>query len=310
MVIMNYKKVIKNRGMRLKLLTLLNWIPDKAMIKFQYRLKTGRKLNLKNPVRYTEKLQWYKLYYRDPLMAQCADKYTVHKYVKSRGLGSILNELYGVYDSINDIDFDKLPNEFVLKRTNGGGGNDIIICNDKSKFDIKKALEKMNNWTKINKNGGGREWVYYKVKPRIIAEKLISAYDNDLVDYKFFCFNGKPYCLYIINGRKLGEEIKLGIFDLKYNQLPYFRDDEKKILKCPKKPRNFDEMVNIAKYLSEDFPHVRVDLYNVHEKVIFGELTFFDGSGYQSYEPDEFDFILGEQFKLPQIGEKGSYGTN
>ena len=262
-------------------------------------------MNLKNPIRYTEKLQWYKLYYKDQLMARCADKYTVQEYLKGRGFGDILNEIYAVYDSVNDIDFNKLPNEFVLKRTNGGGGNDVIICNDKSKLDIESVRKKMRTWTEVSSNGGGREWVYYKIRPRIIAEKLIHTNDNDLVDYKFFCFNGKAYCLYVINGRKLGEEIKLGIFDMEFNQLPYFRGDENMMTSAPVKPENFGKMVKIAETLSEYFPHARVDLYNVKGIIIFGELTFFDGSGYQNYESDEYDFILGDQFKLPEK-HKGS----
>ena len=144
---MDHKSLIKNRNTRLKILSLLNWIPDKYMVKLQYRIKTGRKLNLKNPRRYTEKLQWYKLYHRDPLMAQCADKYAVHEYVKSKGLENILNEIYEVYDDVNYIDFEKLPNQFVLKKTNGGGGNDVIICKDKSKLNIKSNLENMKTWT-------------------------------------------------------------------------------------------------------------------------------------------------------------------
>lgn len=296
---MDYKKIFKNRDMRLKILELFNWISDKKMIELQYRIKTGRKLDLNNPTRYTEKLQWYKLYYKDPLMAYCSDKYSARQYVKKRGLGDILNDIYCIYDDINEIDFNNLPNEFVLKKTNGGGGNDIIICKDKSKLDINKTRERMSNWTKKKNNGGGREWVYYKEKPKIIAEKFIC--DDDLTDYKFFCFNGEPYCLYVINGRKLGEEINLGIFDLKFNQLPYFRGDENPMKRAPNKPDNFEQMIEVSKRLSEDFPHVRVDLYNVKGKIIFGELTFFDGSGYQSYIPDVFDFILGEKFELPKV---------
>jgi len=269
------------------------------MIKIQYRLKTGRKLNLKNPVRYTEKLQWYKLYYKDLSMAQCADKYNVREYIKSKGLKNILNVLYGVYDKINDIVFEELPNEFVLKKTSGVGGNDVIICTDKLSVNWAVATKKMREWTKETSNGGGREWIYYKVKPRIVVEKFIHAEDDDLVDYKFFCFNGNPYCLYVINGRKLGKDINLGIFDMNFNQLPYFRADENMMLSVSTKPKNFEKMIKIAKILSKDFPHVRVDLYNVDGKIIFGELTFFDGSGYQSYKPDEFDFLLGKEFVLP-----------
>ena len=296
---MDYKKLIPNRSLRLKILELTSFIPDKTMIELQYWIKTGRKLNLKEPKRFTEKLQWYKLYYRNPIMVQCSDKYMVREYVKKKGLENILNEMYGVYDRVEDINFDKLPNKFVLKKTNGGGGNDIIICKDKSKFNVDIAIKKMKKWTKIKK-GGGREWVYYEAKPRIIVEKFLESENDDLIDYKFFCFYGTPSFLYVINGRKLGDKANFGIFDLEYNQLPYFRCDENKMLNKPPKPINFEQMKEVARILSEDFPHVRVDLYNVEGKIIFGELTFFDGSGYQIYEPDEFDFILGEKFKLPK----------
>jgi len=296
---LDYKKLIPNRNLRLKILELTSFIPDKIMIELQYWIKTGRRLNLKVPKRFTEKLQWYKLYYKDPIMVQCSDKYMVREYVKKKSLENILNEIYGVYDRAEDINFDILPNKFVLKRTNGGGGNDIIICKDKSKFDIDNAIKKMKKWTKQRNKGGGREWVYYETQPRIIVEKFIEAENDDLIDYKFFCFYGVPCYLYVINERKLGDKANLGIFDLKYNQLPYFRDDEERMFNPPSKPSNFEQMIKVASILSEEFPHVRVDLYNVKSRIIFGELTFFDGSGYHSYEPDEFDFILGEKFKLP-----------
>jgi len=250
----NYKKIIKNRKARLKIIKLFNWLPDKQMIKLQYWIKTGRKLNLKNPKRFTEKLQWYKLYYRDPLMAFCSDKFLVRQYVKSKGLEHILNEIYGVYDDVNQIDFDRLPNQFVLKKTTGGGGNEIIICKDKSKFDIEKAKEIMKDWTKKESNGGGREWVYFQWKPRIIVEKYIN-FDNEegLVDYKFFCFEGKAHYLYVINGRKLGVKTNLGIFDLNYKMLPYFRTDEDKMINIPPKPKNSDRMIKIAEFYLKIF---------------------------------------------------------
>ena len=184
----NYKKIIKSQRLRFKILNLLSWIPDKTMIKIQYRIKTGRKLNLKNPERFTEKLQWYKLYYRNPLMKKCADKYEVREYVKSKGLDSILNELYGVYDRPEEIDFDKLPNKFVIKTTDGSGGNNIIICNNKKKLNIDNTIKKIKNWQKNNiKKPAGREWCYEGLKSKIICEKLLSRDErNDLPDYKFF----------------------------------------------------------------------------------------------------------------------------
>lgn len=183
---MDYKKIIKSRKMRLEILKLLNFIPDKLMIQVQYRIKTGRRLNLKAPKRYTEKLQWYKLYYRDPIMVQCADKYSVRDYVRSKGLEYILNDLYGVYEDESKIQFDKLPSSFVLKTTNGGGGNNIIICDDKNKLDKEKTLRLLREWLKQKKRKSeGREWIYYDSKPKIIAEKVLPRNnENDLPDYK------------------------------------------------------------------------------------------------------------------------------
>lgn len=297
---MDYKKIIKNQELRFKILKLLSFIPDKKMIKLQYRIKTGRKLNLKNPQRYTEKIQWYKLNYRNPKMTQCADKFEVRQYVKKKGLEKILNKIYGVYNSAEEINFEELPNKFVLKTTNSSHTN--IFCEDKHKLDIKETIEKLNKYLhKEGKKSMGREWAYDNVKPRIICEQFLPKdKNNDLPDYKFFCFNGKAEYIYVIKNRTI-DKADLGIFDLNFKQLPYYRTDENKLKISIEKPKRFDEMLEIAEKLSEDFPHVRVDLYNVDGRIYFGELTFYDGSGYQRYEPDEFDFILGEKFKIEDI---------
>lgn len=300
---MNYKKIIKSRETRIKLLSLLNFIPDKTMIKLQYYIKTGRRLNLKHPQRYTEKLQWYKLYYRDPLMQQCSDKYDVREYVKSKGLGHILNECYGVYERVEDIDFDSLPNQFVLKDTLGGGGNSVIICKDKPTFDLEIAKKQMQKWLKINSNrkNEGREWVYTgRKKHRIIIEKYISAPNDNLIDYKFFCFSGKPYIFYLITDRNLGDHGKAVILDMNYNRVPARTLTQSILEDIPPKPQNFEKMIEYASALSEDFPHVRVDFYNVDGNILFGELTFFGASGYQKFVPDAFDFVLGRKFALPE----------
>lgn len=300
---MDYKKIIKSRETRLRFLRTLDFIPDKTMIKMQYFIKTGRRLNLKNPQRYTEKLQWYKLYYRDPLMQQCADKYDVREYVRSKGLGYILNECYGVYERVEDIDFDSLPDQFVLKDTLGGGGNSIIICKDKATFDFENAKKQMQKWLSIdsNKKNEGREWVYQGRKHRIIIEKYIESNPSEggLVDYKFFCFNGEPKYLYVIADRILGQIAGIGIFNVNFELLSVIRTDERPLERNIEKPKKFDEMIDIVKIISKDFPHVRVDLYNQDGNIIFGENTFFDGSGYHKYEPDEFDYELGSYFKLP-----------
>lgn len=300
---MDYKKIIKSRKTRLKILRMLDFIPDKTMIKIQYFIKTGRRLNLKKPQRYTEKLQWYKLYYRDPLMQQCADKYDVREYVRSKGLGYILNECYGVYERVEDIDFDSLPEQFVLKDTLGGGGNSVIICRYKATFDFENAKKQMQEWLSIdsNKKHEGREWVYQGRKHRIIIEKYIESNPSEggLVDYKFFCFNGEPKYLYVIADRILGQIAGIGIFNVNFELLSVIRTDERPLERNIEKPKNFDEMIEIAKILSEDFLHARIDLYNLNGSIIFGETTFFTGSGYMGFIPDNFDKIIGNAFILP-----------
>lgn len=294
------EKYLKSK-LKLRVLQWFNWVPDKQMIKLQYRIKTGRKLNLEDPKRYTEKLQWYKLFYRDPIMAECADKYAVRSYVEKKGLVKILNECFGVYDSAEDIPFDLLPEQFVIKVTNGASGIGLEVCTDKSKLDIPVLKKKLQVWLKPQKNGGGREWVYYCLKPRLIIEKYLEPGngENSLVDYKFFCYGGEPYCLYVMNERFTEDGVRQSIMDLNYDVMPYMREKIKPIQAALKKPENFDEMIEIAKALSKDFPYVRVDLYNIDGIIYFGEMTFFPESGYYDFVPDEFDYILGEKFMLP-----------
>jgi hypothetical protein len=295
-----YKKIIRSKSMRLKILKCLGFVPDRIMIPIQYRIKTGRKLNLRNPVRYTEKLQWYKLFYRIPLMTMCSDKYAVRKYVKKRGLDSILNGLYAVYDSPDSIDFDSLPNSFAMKMTVGSGMNYFVT--DKSKEDISKLRALVKEWFAADSSSYGREWCYYNIKPRIVFEELLPMDDrNDLPDYKFFCFDGEPFCLYtMIDYTQNHENGRLGFFDTNFKLLPYYRKDFKPIEEQIPKPKNFELMVKYARILSKGFPHVRVDFYNLNGRIVFGELTFYNASGYTAFEPDKFDFILGEKFVLPK----------
>lgn len=296
---MDYKKLLPSLKMRLNLLKLVDFIPDEPIIKLQYKIATGRKLNLTDPRRFTEKIQWYKLNYRDNLMTKCADKYGVREYVQSKGYHDILVPLLGVYDKAKDIDFDKLPNRFVLKTTNGSHTN--IFCEDKSKLDIEGSRNVLDNYLKLWTGKVGREWAYYNIKPRILCEKYLDKdKNNDLIDYKFFCFNGEPFCLYVIVDRFLNDGIKLGIFDTNYKQFNYLRSDIRGLTIETVKPHNFDKMLEIARDLSRDFPHVRVDLYNINGEIIFGELTFYDGSGYKGFIEDKFDNLLGDKFELPK----------
>ena len=298
---MNYKKIIRSRTLRIKLMYMLSFIPDRIMIKIQYRIKTGRRLDLKRPKRFTEKLQWYKLNVRDSLMIQCVDKYEVREYVKKCGLENILVPILGIYEKVEQIDFSKLPQQFVLKDTLGGGGTSVIICSNKEFLNVEEVKKTLCSWIETKKGKHpGREWVYDQKKSRILIEEYIPSDKNEggLIDYKFFCFNGKVEFVYGIADRDMGKGAGLAIYDRDFNRLPYVRSDEKPLARIITKPENYYEMVKCAEILSSKFLHARIDLYDQKGIIRFGEITFFDGSGYMRFEPDEFDFILGEAFQM------------
>jgi len=293
-----YKKIISSQKMRFAILRMLKFVPDKAMIKLQYRIKLKRKLNLKDPKRYTEKIQWYKLYYRNPVMMECVDKYGVRKYIEKKGLGNILNQLYQVVDRPEEINFDQLPDKFVIKTTNGSGTN--ILVKDKKTLNIAETKKKLNDFLNMAEASAGREWAYGGSSKKIIVEELLednSNKDKGISDYKFLCFNGKP--VYVVYDKDRFSNHKRNFYDVNWNYVKVDSD-------CPcfedsvKKPENYEKMVEIASVLSRDFPAVRVDLYNIEGKIYFGELTFYPWSGYVQYTPDSFDFELGKYFVLPE----------
>lgn len=258
-------------------------------------------MNLNKPQRYTEKIQWYKLNYRNDLLTVCSDKYAVRSYVESRGLGFLLNELYAVYDSPNQIDWDLLPQSFAMKANHGSGTNYFVT--DKTQESPKQLCELAKEWFLRSGYSLGREWGYVNISPKIIFEKLLPRDSkNDLPDYKFFCFDGKPYCLYTmidyVDDHRNG---KLGFYDLNFKQLPCRRLDYLPIEQILDKPKNFDLMVQYAEILSKGFPHVRVDFYNIDGAIVFGEMTFYNASGYTIFDPDSFDYELGEKFALPPL---------
>lgn len=294
---MDYKKIFKTPAARAAVLNLLRFVPDKMMLKLQYKIKTGRALNLKDPQRFTEKLQWYKLFYKDPIMHQCVDKYAVRDYVKQKGLEDTLVNLYAKYNSIEDVEWDKLPDSFVVKTTNGGGGLNVVVCPDKSALDIASVKKKLA-CKKVKSRTGGREWAYYGLEPGIIVEELLINHENPeagVKDYKIFCYAGKAKYIIVDVDRYIGH--KRNFYDAEWNNLHITSD-------CPAadedvaKPENLDAMLKVAETLSADFPYVRVDLYNVDGKIYFGELTFYPWSGYVQYTPDETDYLFGEDFHL------------
>lgn len=292
-----YKKIFRSTKMRHAILRILSFIPDKQMLSLQYRIKMGQRLNLNNPQTFTEKLQWYKLYYRDPVMTKCADKHLVREYLAERGYKDLSCVEYGVYDKPEDINLSELPKRFVLKTTNGSGTN--IICKDKSKFDLQKNQKELHDWLKRDCYGLGREWAYKDIEPKIIAEEYLEDEENEfdgINDYKFICFNGKVHYVVFDADRYVGH--KRSIFDAEWNYIDVGTDCEK-LGDTVLKPEGFEEMKKIAEDLSKDFPFVRVDLYWVNHRAYFGELTFYPWTGYIVFDPRSFDFELGEKFLLP-----------
>lgn len=268
---------------------------DKEYLVELGKVRLGYKMNLDNPKTFNEKINWYKLNYRNELMPVCVDKYDVRKYIKEKKLENILLKNYGVYNSIDEIDLEKLPNEFVIKFTGDSGG--VAICKDKTNFH-KIIGDKFSN---INSDYSSynKEWVYHNIKNRLIVEELIKTPDGTAPkDYKFFCFNGEPKFLFVASERE--KEVKFDFFDLNWNRLK-LKQGHLNSKKEIKKPEKFEEMINICKILSKDFPHVRVDLYFENGKIYFGELTFFHFAGLTPFWPKKYDYIFGNMFDISRI---------
>ena len=254
------------------------------------RVELGYKMNLDKPQTLNEKLNWYKLNYKNDLMVECVDKVKVYEYVKKCGLEHILIKRYGVYDRVKDIDLSKLPDQFVLKNNSDSGG--VLICLNKESF-FEKAL-KIEEKMKIDYSADLLEWPYKSIEKKLLIEELIKTKDGCAPkDYKFFCFNGEPRFLFVASERD--KEVKFDFFDLEWNHIPVKQghlNSNKKI----EKPSKLKEMLNICRILSKDFPHVRVDLYYENDKIYFGELTFFHFSGLTSFYPKKYDYIFGKYF--------------
>lgn len=273
-------------------------MPADEFLKRTYKINTGKDLNLDNPVSYNEKLQWLKLYDHRPEYTVMVDKYAVKEYVSQKIGEKYVIPLLGVWDKPEDIDFNALPERFVLKTTHDSGG--ICICKDKSNLNIPEVIKKLNYFYNRNYYDRNREWPYKNVPHRIIAEAYMEdTTTQELRDYKFFTFGGKPKVLYIAQGRGRGEETTADFFDMDFNHLPFTIDHEMaKIM--PEKPVCFEEMKMLAEKLSEGTPQLRVDFYEVDGKVYFGEMTFFHCSGMVDFHPEEWGYIFGDWVELPE----------
>lgn len=275
------------------------WLfPDKLFLQLRYRFEMGKRLDLKNPKTYTEKLQWLKLYNRKPEYTTMVDKYAVKEYV-----AGIIGEEYiiptlGVWDRPEDIDWDRLPNQFVLKTTHGGGGSDVVICKDKKSLNIETVLLKLKKSLKKDSFRISKEWPYKNVKKRIIAEKYMEdGESSELKDYKFYCFGGEPKVMLLASNRFTTHNFDY--FDMDFNRLPIQSTAGKRTDTEYEKPECFEEMKDIARKLSKDLAHIRVDLYCSNDKAYFGELTFFDSSGYDDMSSDYWNTLWGSWIELP-----------
>lgn len=285
----------------LSTLGFYNWIPDDIYLKKEFKVRMGKELNLNNPQTFNEKIQWLKLYDRHPEYTMMVDKYAAKQYVSSKIGDEYIIPTLGVWTKFDDIDFDKLPNKFVLKCTHDSGG--LVICKDKSTLDIAAAKRKIEHCLKRKYYYIHREWPYKNVPPRIIAEKYMTdnvntSTNETLKDYKFYCFDGKVRFLMINSDRNFKTSTKADYFDRDFNWLDFTWGYEHANVR-PVKPDCFDEMIAISEKLSKGLPHVRVDLYECNGQIYFGELTFYDGSGFDKIEPIEWDYKIGKMLKLP-----------
>lgn len=280
----------------------LNALSDKAYLSILYRANFKKKLDWKDPKTFNEKLQWLKLYDRDPRYSEMVDKYAAKGFTAERIGGEyVVPTLAGPWDSFDQIDFDALPDQFVLKTTHDCGG--VVICKDKNSFDYQKAKEFLHGHLNRDYYLTCREWPYKKVKPRIFAEKYLAELDEDLKDYKFFCFNGVPRLMFIASERQSEtSETKFDFYDMEFNHLPIINGHPNSSQEI-QRPRNFERMKELAAVLSKDIPHLRVDFYECNGQLYLGELTFSHWGGFVPFEPQQWDEILGSWLILPERGE-------
>lgn len=303
---MNKDNLVKSLSKPDTALTMLvskyNWLfPTKLYVKLLFRLRMGYKLNLKNPKTFNEKLQWLKLYANKPEYTNMVDKALAKEYVKPLIGEKYIVPTYGIWDTPEEIDFDMLPNQFVLKTTDGGGSLGVVICDDKTKMNKDAIIAKLHKVLKQDIYGKLREQPYKHIKKRILAEQYLSdettSVRGDLNDYKFYCFNGVVTYCEVITGRRTKKQIDF--FDLNWNHMPFtfqgrdFADNQ------VQKPECFAEMIEVADKLCKGFPYSRIDMYVVQGKVYFGEITLFPASGFRGFSPEEWNIKLGNMIELP-----------
>ena len=290
----DYKRIISNTELRLKIIQCLRFIPDIPYLKMVYWIKTGKKLNLNPPITFCDKMNWLKLYDVHPEYTDLADKIKVREHVKSILGKDICIPLLGWWDNYDAIDFNSLPNEFVLKCNHDSGS--VKVIHDKEQIDHKALKKFYTARLKENSFVDGREYPYRDIKPCILAEKyMVPDGSNDIEDYKFFCFNGEPVILVVATDRST--DCKFDFYDMDFNHLDIvnIHPQSGRIIE---KPKSFEEMKEIARKLSAGMKFVRMDLYEIEGKVYFGEYTFYHAGGFWPMHPDEWEIRLGDLIKI------------
>lgn len=282
------------------LLSKCKFLGDETYTRLKYRLIFRKKLNLDKPITLNEKIQWLKLKYRKTEYISLVDKIDVRKFVSDKIGDKYLIPILGVWDSPDEIDFDSLPNQFVLKCSHDSGS--VVICKDKSSFDKSAAIKRLKSKYQKSLYWWNREWVYKQLKPRILAEKYMEdSKSGELRDYKFFCFNGQCRMLFIATNRQnSNKSTTFDFFDIDFNHIDV-RQGHPNATPFPEKPENYNEMISLAECLSDGIPFVRVDFYEVNGKTYFGELTFFHDGGMVPFEPEKWDVIFGDWLRLPEV---------
>ena len=271
------------------------FISDRHFIRLAHHKRFGSQADLDNPHTYNDKILWLKLNWNDPQATLCADKYLVRDFVKERIGEGYLNELIAVYDSVDDIDISVLPERFVLKCTHASGYN--VICHDKHEMDWDEEFDRLLIWLKSSYYWRKREWVYRDIKPRIVCERFLGDGASCPSDYKITCCNGEPKFIGVDYDRFTDH--KRNVYDTKWNFMPFsFKFPRGNADDIPR-PEKLEEMLELACKLSSGFPHVRVDLYYVDERIYFGEMTFFPSSGMSTIRPPEYNELIGSWLDLP-----------
>lgn len=271
----------------------LNWMPDKWYLSLMFRSKMGYWMDWKHPQTFNEKLQWLKIHDRDPLYTQLVDKCEVRKYIAKKIGDEYLIPLLGIWSNIKDIDFDKLPNQFVLKCTHDSGS--VIICKNKESFDVAAAKQKLAKALKVKYYALSREWPYKNVKPQIIAERYLES--NDLNDYKFQVFNGKVKNCFVCSKRFSKDGLHVTFFDRRWNPLNFTKLYPKET-DALAQPVFFEKMVEISEKIAKQFRFLRVDFYEYENRIYIGELTFYPGAGFEKFDPPEWDKKFGDLIDL------------